>query len=149
MNIEINPTGATMQNQRIADNAAASEQKSSISKATTITGEISGKGELRLDNQMNGVITLKGLLIIGRDGNFSGRVEADHIIVEGRVEGRIKALDKIEIRAGGHVQGKIVCQQIAIAEGAFLDGEVKSRKGSPIAPDYFIEKRKDLQSGNK
>ena len=138
-----------MQNQRIADNTAASEQKSFITKATCITGEISGKGDLRLDNQMNGVITLKGLLFIGKDCLFSGRAEADHIIVEGRVEGRIKALDKIEIRAGSHVQGKIVCQRIAIAEGAFLDGEVKSKKGNPLAPAYFIEKRKDLQSGSK
>jgi len=149
MNKEIKPTGAIMQNQRIVDNAVASEQKSSITKTTSITGEISGKGDLRLDNQMSGVITLKGLLFIGKDCFFLGRAEADHIIVEGRVEGRIKAMDKIEIRAGGHVQGKIVCQQIAIAEGAFLDGEVKSKKGNPIAPAYFIEKRKDLQYGNK
>ena len=138
-----------MQNLRIADNAAETEQKSIINKATSITGEISGKGDLHLDSRMNGDINLKGLLVIGRDCLFSGHAEANHIIVEGRVEGRIKALDKIEIRAGGHVQGKVICQQIAIAEGAFLDGEVKSKKGSPVTPSYFIEKRKNLHSKDK
>jgi cytoskeletal protein CcmA (bactofilin family) len=98
---------------------------------------------------MNGNINLKGLLVIGRDCSFSGHAEANHIIVEGRMDGRIKALDKIEIRASGHVQGKITCQQIAIAEGAFLDGEVKSKKGGTVTPSYFVEKRKGLQAENK
>jgi cytoskeletal protein CcmA (bactofilin family) len=138
-----------MQNQRIIDSPADVEQKSSITKATSISGEISGHGDLRLEGRIDGEIKLKGLLFIGKDCLFSGQAEAGHIIIEGRVEGRIKALDKIEIRAGGHVQGKIVCKQIAIAEGAFLDADVKSMKGKLVAPIYFNEKRKELQNENK
>jgi len=146
---EKNPTGVTMQNQRIADNTDAAEQKSSITKATSITGGISGHGDLHLEGRIDGDIKLKGLLLIGRECRFQGQAEAENIIIEGRVEGRIKALDRIEIRAGGHVQGKIVCQQIAIAEGAFLDGDVKSMKGKLVATTYFNEKRKELQTENK
>lgn len=138
-----------MQNQRIVDNTAATEQKSSITRATSITGEISGQGDLRLEGRIDGDIKLKGLLFIGRECRFQGQAEAENIIIEGRVEGRIQALDKIEIRAGGHVLGKIVCQQIAIAEGAFLDGAVQSQKGKLVAPTYFNEKRKELQTDNK
>lgn len=138
-----------MQNQRIADNPTAAEQNSAISKTTSITGEISGHGDLRLEGRIDGDIKLKGLLCIGKECRFQGQAEAENIIIEGRVEGRIKALDKIEIRAGGHVQGKVVCQLIAIAEGAFLDGDVKSIKGKLVAPTIFSEKRKELQNDNK
>lgn len=135
-----------MQNQRIADNASESKENSSMTKATSITGEISGQGDLRLEGRIDGDIKLKGLLFIDKECHFQGQAEAENIIIEGRMEGRIQASDKIEIRAGGHVQGRIVCQQIAIAEGAFLDGDVKSMKGNLLAPTYFNEKRKELQS---
>lgn len=138
-----------MQNQRIADNAAAAEQKSSITGATSISGEISGQGELRLEGRINGDIKLKGLLFISKECCFQGQAEAENFIIEGRMEGRIKAWDKIEIRAGGYVRGKIICRQIAIAEGAFLDGNVKSMKGNLVTPTYFDEKRKELQTENK
>ncbi len=138
-----------MQNQRIADNAADAEQKSSVTMGTSITGAINGHGDLRLEGRIDGDIKLKGLLFIGGECRFQGQAEAENIIIEGQVEGRIKALDKIEIRAGGRVRGKIVCQQIAIAEGAFLDGDVKSMKGKSLAPTYFNEKRKELQNENK
>ena len=71
------------------------------------------------------------------------------MILAGQVQGRITVAGKVEIRASGHVQGNIVCQQIAIAEGAFLDGEVNTHKGKPLTPDYFTEKRKDLQPAEK
>lgn len=138
-----------MQNQRIADNTPASEQRSSITKTTSITGEIRGQGELRLEGRIDGDIKLQGLLFFGAACSFQGKAEAENIIIEGRVEGRIKASDKIEIRAGGQVLGKIVCQQISIAEGAFLDGDIQSGVGKLVAPTYFSEKRKELQTENK
>jgi cytoskeletal protein CcmA (bactofilin family) len=71
------------------------------------------------------------------------------MILAGRVEGRITVAGKIEIRSTAHVQGDLVCQCIAIAENAQLDGEVHTHKGKPLAPDYFTEKRKDLLQPGK
>ncbi len=133
-----------MENQRISDRIAEPQQKSFFSKTTCVSGEISGQGDLSLEGQFDGNINLKGVLFIGKTCRFSGQVTAEHIIIEGSAEGKIKALDKIEIRSSGHVKGKIVCQKIAIAEGAYLDGDVKSKKGSLLEPSYFVEKRKEL-----
>jgi cytoskeletal protein CcmA (bactofilin family) len=146
---EANLNGVPMENQRISDRIAEPEQKSSFSKTTCITGEISGHGDLSLAGQYNGNINLKGVLFIGKECRFSGQITAEHIIIEGSAEGKIKALDKIEIRSSGHVQGRIVCQKIAIAEGAYLDGEVKSKKGNTLEPSFFVEKRKELLPNDK
>jgi cytoskeletal protein CcmA (bactofilin family) len=35
-----------------------------------------------------------------------------------------------------------VCQNIAIAEGAYFEGEVKMESGMSVTPVYFTEKRK-------
>jgi|GEM_PF-4038529 len=50
--------------------------------------------------------------------------------------------ERIEVRSSGRMEGNIVCQKIAIAEGAFMDGEVHTHKGKPLSPEYFTEKRK-------
>ncbi|MBN2398794.1 MAG: polymer-forming cytoskeletal protein [Candidatus Aminicenantes bacterium] len=133
-----------MQNQRISDIMAESELKNILSASTVITGEIKGQGDLSLDGQLTGNIDINGLLFVGKKGNFNGEAAAENMVIEGRVEGQIKANIKIEIRSSGHVLGNVICQQIVIAEGAFLDGKVKTKKGKPLNPEYFVEKRKEL-----
>jgi len=136
-----------MQNQRSADSIAEPGLKTVITVATVINGEIQGQGDLNLEGQLTGNIDIAGLLFVGKNGSFNGEASAENMIIEGRVEGQIKANTKIEIRSSGHIQGNITCQQIVIAEGAFLDGKVKTRKGKPLTPEYFVEKRKDLLPG--
>jgi cytoskeletal protein CcmA (bactofilin family) len=136
-----------MQNQRITDTVSEPGLKTIITPATLITGEIQGQGDLNLEGQFDGNIEIGGLLFVGKAGSFKGEATAENMVIEGRIEGQIKAINKIEIRSSGHVLGNIFCQQIAIAEGAFLDGKVKTKKGKLLTPEYFVEKRKDLQPG--
>jgi cytoskeletal protein CcmA (bactofilin family) len=138
-----------MQDQRIVDTIPEPGLKTIITSATIITGEIQGQGDLYLEGQLSGKIQIKGLLFIGEKGSFKGEATAENIIIEGQIEGQINAAAKIEIRSSGLIQGTIVCQQVVIAEGAFLDGKIKTRKGNFLTPEYFVEKRKDLQSGKK
>lgn len=138
-----------MQNQRVTDSAAEPGLKSVITPDTAISGEIRGQGDLLLEGQLTGNIDIDGLLFIGKKGNFKGEAQVANMVIEGRVEGQIRANAKIEIRSSGTVLGNIVCQKIAIAEGAFFDGKIKTNKGKPLAPEYFVEKRKDLLNGQE
>jgi cytoskeletal protein CcmA (bactofilin family) len=144
-----NSAGEKMQTQRITDTVPEFGQKTIITAATIITGEIQGQGDLNLEGQLTGNIEIGGLLFVGKAGSFKGEATAENMIIEGRVEGQIKATVKIEIRSSGYIQGNIFCQQIVIAEGAFLDGKIKTNKGKLLTPDYFVEKRKDLQPGKE
>lgn len=138
-----------MQNQRVADTVFEPELKTVITAATVITGEIHGQGDLNLEGQLTGNIEIGGLLFVGKTGIFNGEAKAENMIIEGRIEGQLKAANKIEIRNSGYIHGTIFCQQIVIAEGAFLDGKIKTNKGKLLAPDYFVEKRKNLQAGKE
>jgi cytoskeletal protein CcmA (bactofilin family) len=141
---ETSPKGETMENQRTVDSLVDPGNKSTIKQATTISGKVSGPGDLFLDGRVNGDIIISGLLFIGENGSVQGEVEAGNMILAGRVEGRITVAGKIEIRSTAQIQGDLVCQRIAIAEDAHLDGEVHTHKGKRLTPDYFTEKRKDL-----
>jgi cytoskeletal protein CcmA (bactofilin family) len=133
-----------MQNQRTTDMVSENGRPSRISEATTITGDIRGSGDLAVDGKLNGNIEIDGLLTFGKAASFNGEASAENMIIEGHVEGQVKANAKIEIRNSGHVQGNIICQKIVIAEGAFLDGKIKTKKGKTLNPEFFVEKRKDL-----
>ena len=134
-----------MENQRICDSFVDAENLTTIRSTADITGTVSGRGDLFLDGRINGDVTITGLLFIEENGSVQGKIEAGNVIVAGRAKGRITVSGKIEIRSSGHIEGNIVCQKIAIAEGAQLDGEVHTHKGRPLNPNFFTEKRKDLQ----
>jgi len=133
-----------MQKRRIADTVPEPVVKTIITLSTVITGEIHGQGDINLEGQLTGNIEIGGLLFVGQAGSFKGEATAENMVIAGRAEGQIKATAKIEIRSSGHIQGNVFCQQIAIAEGAFLEGTIKTKKGKPPTPDYFSEKRKDM-----
>jgi cytoskeletal protein CcmA (bactofilin family) len=138
-----------MQNQRITDTVPEPGQKTILTIASLITGEVRGQGDFRLEGKLTGSIEIDGLFFVGKEADFKGEANVENMVIEGRVEGQIRAAVKIEIRSTGHIQGNIVCQQIAIAEGAYFDGKIKTNKGKILTPEYFVEKRKDLQADGK
>ena len=137
-----------MESKRICDGFADPLTRSIIRDSTRITGNMSGPDDLALDGELQGDITISGLLVIGEKGSVQGKVSAGNMILAGRVRGSVRVEVGIEIRASGRMKGNIACAKIAIAEGAFLEGEVHTHEGRTLAPDYFTEKRKDLQGGS-
>ena len=138
-----------MENKRICDSLIDPVSKSAIQEGTHITGNIAGAGDLILNGELKGDIEVGGLLLIGEKGSVQGMVAAENVILAGHVMGRVTVKEKIEIRTSGNMEGHIVCQKIAIAEGAYLDGEVHTHKGNAVTPSYFTEKRKDLQAADE
>lgn len=134
-----------MPNQRITDKVELKADRTLIGEATRLSGRVEGENDVFLDGEFEGNFNLDSLLFIGKTGKFKGIVEARNIVVEGRLEGEIKAGVKIELRQGGFIKGNVVCQSIAIAEGAYFEGKVVMDNGNSLTPVYFTEKRKSLQ----
>jgi len=141
-----NHMGGDMQNQRISDPVVEPGMKSTIAAGMTVKGDIQGDGELRLAGMVEGNITLNGTFFILKSGELKGEATAEHVIIEGKLAGKIRAKGRIEIRSEASVLGHIVCQGIAIAEGAYVDGEVKTHNGETLQPKIFQEKRKEQTS---
>jgi len=138
-----------MENQRLSDSLIDPESRTTLHASARITGTVSGPGDLLLEGKVDGEIKVDGLLSVGESGFVQGKIAAGNMILAGHVQGQIIVKDKIEIRESGHIQGNIVCMKIAIAEGAYMDGEVHTHKGKPLAPTFFTEKRADLKTPDK
>ena len=96
-----------------------------IGKSVIIKGELSGSEDLYVDGQVEGNIELSGnRLIIGPHGQVRANVNAKGVIVQGKLEGNIRASERAELAKSAVVTGDIATQRVAIEEGAYFKGKV-------------------------
>lgn len=96
-----------------------------LGKSVKVKGEINGSEDLLIDGEVEGKITLKGnSLTIGPNGNVRAEVVAHSITVLGRLEGNVRAADRVEIRKTGSLEGDLVTARIAIEEDAVFRGSI-------------------------
>ena len=101
-----------------------------IGEDLTITGNVTSKGEIQVDGEIQGDIHCSSLLL-GDKSQVRGGVVAEDIVVRGHVVGSIKGL-RITLQAPSHVEGDIFHQSLAIEQGAYFEG--KSRHSdNPLA----------------
>lgn len=105
-----------------------------IGKSVIIKGELSGSEDLYVDGQVEGSIELSGnRLIIGPHGQVRANVNAKGVIVQGKLDGNIRASERAELTKSAIAVGDIVTQRIAIEEGAFFKGKVDIQKDTQNA----------------
>lgn len=123
---------------RIHDRAAG--PATLISEGCKISGVISGEGDFMVSGEIDGECELDGSLTIATSGFWKGRIKATAIIVAGTVEGDIVATGRVEISDTARITGTVTGEAIAVAEGAVVQGKMKTTgKTDPVE---FVEKRK-------
>ena len=126
---------------------------SKINSGLKITGEVFGDSDLVIDGEVHGKVRLSsGRVTVGSAGRVQAEIEAREIVVEGMVQGNLKATDSVRLGPGGRVTGSVLTPRIAIDDGARLRGKVetttpgaKSSESSP-ATTPAARPAKELQS---
>lgn len=89
------------------------------------TGNLGGKGGIRIEGTFEGQISIRGLVVIGETGRVTcPAVKANNVIVAGLLKGNV-VTEKLEIRSTGRVWGDVVTTAFSTEEGAFLRGQVR------------------------
>ena len=101
-----------------------------IGEDLTITGNVTSKGEVQVDGEIQGDIHCSSLLL-GDKSHVKGGVVAEEIVVRGHLVGSIKGL-RITLQAPSHVEGDIFHQSLAIEQGAYFEGKSR-RSDDPLA----------------
>jgi cytoskeletal protein CcmA (bactofilin family) len=100
-----------------------------VGKSVSIKGEVSGSEDLYVDGEVEGSIDLRDHNVtIGPNGKVKASISAKSIVVQGKVDGRLTASDRLDLRKSAIVSGDVTTQRIAIEEGAFLKGSVDIQK---------------------
>ena len=114
-----------------------------VGPGARIKGDLVSDGPLDVAGTLEGDTRVSAHCHIREGARVTGRLEARSLVVEGEVSGPALVADKLEIGATARVKSSIQARVVAIADGAFFEGEVRMEgPGGPGAPQTFTEKRK-------
>jgi len=120
----------------MADNMNSGSSKNVLNSDVEIKGNIKFSGELALDGKLDGEIHTDGTLQLGDGAVINGNINAQSVVVRGKVHGNINAREKIEIKSKAELFGDIRASKLVIEEGVTYVGktEVNPNKVAPTAP---------------
>lgn len=94
-----------------------------IANNTSITGDITAEGNVRIDGSYKGDINSNSEVIIGDEGYIQGNVNARSVSVSGKIEGNVRCQGLLEIYSHGVVEGDISIKSLSIVEGGKFNGK--------------------------
>jgi cytoskeletal protein CcmA (bactofilin family) len=107
--------------------------KTLLGRGLALKGELSGREDVSIDGVFEGQIHVSGAgVTIGANGRVSAEVEADEIIVEGRMEGNLHARERVILRRSANVNGNIETQRLLIEDGAIFRGRVEMARPGEV-----------------
>lgn len=114
-----------------------------IAHGARLRGELASDGPVELAGMLEGDAKVGSHCRVRQGARVTGRVEAKSLVVEGEVDGPAIVAEKIEIGSTARVTSNIRARLVAIADGAFFEGEVRmDDTGAPGTPITFTEKRR-------
>jgi cytoskeletal protein CcmA (bactofilin family) len=115
-----------------------------IGEDLTITGNVTSKGEIQVDGEIQGDVHC-GSLLLGDKSQVQGSVIAEDVVVRGKVVGSIRGL-RVTLQSQSHVEGDIFHQSLAIEQGAYFEG--KSRRSDDPMAEVKVPAARGEKSGD-
>ncbi len=127
-------------------------QKTIIGPGVKVKGEISGKEDLTVHGQFEGIIDLKkSQVIVSKTGTINAEVYGKLITIAGEVRGNLFGEEKIVLQPSGVVRGNLTAPRIHVQDGARFKGNVDMEsmnterqtklKEVPLAQVYTLTKK--------
>ena len=89
-----------------------------------VNGTLSCDGDLIIDGQLEGELSVKGNLTITEIGNVGANTAASNLTVAGKLKGEIRAERGVIIKSTASVLGPIDSNEIIIEDGANYSGTI-------------------------
>ena len=107
--------------------------KNTLGSDVEIKGNLKFSGELTFDGKIDGEIQTDGVLNLGDSATVNGNINAQSVVVRGKVNGNITAKEKIDLKTKTELFGDIRAAKLSVEEGVTFVGktEVNPNKISP------------------
>lgn len=105
-----------------------------IGPSITVKGDISGDEDLVILGNIQGTVNLaQHNVTIGPSGKVKADVRGKMVIVEGEVDGDLKADEQIVLRHTARVEGSISAPRVALEDGAVFRGGIEMDSASAMS----------------
>src|SRR5882762_643369 len=94
-----------------------------IGAGTSMKGDITSNGDLRIDGSLVGNIHCSAKVVIGANGVVQGDIMGQQADIMGKVTGTIKVKDLLQLKGGSIVNGNLQAAKLQIEPTANFNGE--------------------------
>ncbi len=108
----------------------ANVSTSVLSEKIKIEGEIQGDEDLNVECHFKGSIKLTGNIFVSQSGVVEADIEADTVVIQGKISGNVIARKQLVIQSSGQLIGDCTAKSIDIKEGAVFDGRLNMLQSS-------------------
>lgn len=102
--------------------------KSLIAQGTRIEGSVQFAEGMRIDGEVVGDIRAASeqpsILVISETARVEGAVHADHVIINGHVEGPVHARELLELQPKARILGNVHYKALEMHQGATIAGQM-------------------------
>ena len=121
--------------------------KSLVALGCQIEGNFIFADGLRLDGcirgNLIGQVEQPSILVIAETAVVEGEVHADHVIINGRVDGPVHARQMLELQPKARITGDVTYKLLEMHQGAMVSGKLCPIAGSPQA--LLLEEKPTLK----
>lgn len=101
---------------------AALRVMNQLGQGTTINGDVSTEGDVRIDGKVIGNVTSKSKAVVGSTGVIQGDILCQNAYIDGRVNGNIEVTELLILSKTALVVGDIKIKKLVVEEGAKFTG---------------------------
>lgn len=124
--------------------SATSHGVTIITAGCHFEGKLFCRGVSRIGGSINGEIVAEGILIIEEDAVIKADIKASEIVIQGKVEGRLEAENRVELINTGTFSGDLITPNLHVEDGALLNGTMKMiSKNAPVESLKDHKKKKE------
>ncbi len=117
-----------------------------IGNGTSVTGDVTSNGDIRIDGKLQGNLNSKSKLVLGATGKLVGEVFCKNSEISGQIEGKITVEELLILKSSAKIYGDIIASKLSIEPGAVftgtcnMGGNIKTQDSEDVKPENDAKK---------
>ncbi len=100
------------------NNSNFTGERNIIGINTSLIGDIKSDGDFRIDGKIEGTITTKGRVVIGKEGTVIGTIECTNADIEGIFSGKLIVDQLLSLKEDATINGDVILGKLSVEPGA-------------------------------
>lgn len=121
---------AQKRQRRFSEKELPSQQTTVIAEGMRVTGRLKGTGNVIISGELDSDCEINGSVTLTDTGRCKGTIRATDVMIAGNLNGDVLAEGRIEVSRSALVKGSLAGANIAVAEGAVIEGGMQTTSGT-------------------
>ena len=105
-----------------------------LGRGAEFEGKLTFAGTVRIDSKFRGSIVTDDVLIVGEHAHIDAEISCGTVVVDGEVNGNVKAKSAVELHRSGRLRGDIESPSLEIEKGAVFQGTSRTSPADRASP---------------